>query len=173
MTIPIRALILLAVSSLPGWAGATLALTPTVENGLPGGEVIFSGTFGVSNGDPNTFFNDLSANFTPPADVYLTLDTNVFFANTPGVLCGNDPSCQQSYTGPIFGVQIAPGTPTGQYFGTLTMLGGADPSFFDPLTSPAAFQVNVQSPIPEPGTFLLACPLIAAGLLAIAAKRGS
>ncbi len=167
MSNSIRALILLAVCSLPGWSGVTLILTPSTENGLPGGEVVFSGTFGVDTGDPFTFFNDLSAVFTPPADTLLALDTNVFFANTPGVLCADDPSCQQSYTGPIFGIQIAPGTPSGQYFGTITMLGGADPSFTDPLTTPVQFEVDVQSPTPEPTTLLLA----GSAILGIFARR--
>jgi hypothetical protein len=166
-----RVLALFAILSIPAWAGVTLILTPNVEIGMPGDEVIFHGTFNVDSGDPDTFFNDLDFFFTTPAGSYLTPDPNVFFSFAPGVLCGSDPNCPASSVpgDPIFGLQIAPGTPSGNYFGTVTMLGGVgDPAPFDPLTSAVSFEVDVVSP--EPATLLLIGPVLMAGLAALRKK---
>ena len=168
-----RVLALFAISSIPVWAGVTLILTPNLEIGMPGDEVTFQGTFSVDSGDPDTFFNDLSFTLIPPADVSLTPDTNIFFNNAPGSLCNNDPSCTgfTQYTGPIFGIQIAPGTSFGDYFGTVTMLGGAgdlNSGNTDPLTGAVPFEVSVVSP--EPSTLLMISPLFVAGLAALRKK---
>jgi hypothetical protein len=160
-----RSLALLAMLSIPAWAGLTLTLAPpAIESGLPGDELVFQGTFSVDLGDPDVFLTDLGFTLTPPADSFLTPDTNPFFFNAPGDVCNNDPSCITGYTGDLFGIQIAPGTPAGQYFGTVTILGGADPSFSDPLTSAVPFEVDVLSSSPEPGSLLLIGPMLATGL---------
>jgi hypothetical protein len=168
-----RAFALLAILSIPAGAGVTLVLTPNLEIGMPGDEVTFQGNFGVDSGDPDTFFNDLDFSLIPPADGFLTPDKNIFFVNAPGSLCNNDPSCAgfTQYTGPIFGVQIAPGTPFGDYFGTVTMLGGvgdANSANTDPLTTPVGFEVDVVSP--EPGTLPMIIPILMAGLAVLRKK---
>jgi len=164
-----RVLALFAILSIPAWPAATLILTPNVEIGMPGDEVVFDGTFSVDPGDPDTFFTDLDFNFTFPAGSFLTPDVNIFFINAATALCANDPLCQtQSFGDAIFGMQIPPGTPLGNYFGTVTMLGGGDPGASDPLTAAVPFEVDVVSP--EPATFLLIAPLFAACLAALRKK---
>ncbi len=72
--------------------------------------VLFTGK--LTDTDPSLRLEDISV--TLPAG--LTLD-NTFFADVPGVLTTG------AYTGPIFGIDIAPGTPTGVYNGTVTIQG--------------------------------------------------
>jgi hypothetical protein len=156
----------------------TLTLTPSLEIGLPGGEVVFQGNFGVDSGDPDTFFNDLDFNFTTPAGSFLTPDMNIFFLNAPGSLCNNDPSCAgfTQYIGPIFGIQLALGTPSGHYFGTVTMLGGVGDSNAgntDPLTAAVPFEVEVDVAAPEPATLLMITPLLVAALAALRKKHAT
>src|SRR5450432_3302527 len=53
----IRILIALAVAALPALPSVSLTLSPNVEIGVAGGEVIFEGTFSVDSTDSYTFFN--------------------------------------------------------------------------------------------------------------------
>jgi hypothetical protein len=157
----LRVLALFVLLSAPGWCGVTLTLgPPTVQTGLPGTEVFFQGNFSVAAGDPDIFLTDLEFDFNPPGEVYLTPDTNPFFINAPGDVCDNDPSCITQYSGDLFGIQIDGATPLGNYFGSVIILGGADPGDDDPLTTIVPFEVDVASPepatLPVIGTVLLA-----------------
>jgi hypothetical protein len=94
--------------------------------------------------------NDIQVSLSGSAATFLTPDTNAFFANVPGVFAPGD-----TYTGIVFGLQLAPGTPLGSYSGTVTLLGdpnGADPGATQSLAT-ATFQIAVA---PEPGAGLLA-----------------
>jgi hypothetical protein len=51
----------------------------------------------------------------------LTTVANAFFANVPGLL-----SAGQTYSDVVFAVTINPTTPTGNYFGTVTIVGGSN-----------------------------------------------
>jgi hypothetical protein len=145
--------------------GLQMLLSPATETSTPTGSVIFSGTLVDTDTDDSfLFLNDISVVFTPPADSYLSVDPtgdptsspNTFFFNTvSGDLIGDGVTGDDTYTGPIFEVYIAPDTPLGDYFGTTNILGGYDgpDADFNPLLPTAAsFEVVVT---PEPGVFLL------------------
>jgi hypothetical protein len=170
--------VLFALPALPAWGQVTMALdnggvetlSPIVCDAtasVAGQCVDFTGT--LSDNDPNLFLNDTNITFTGLAANFLTTDngtsdSNLFF-NVPSPLTGN------TYSGPIFQVQVANGTPAGHYFGTIQVLGGDDfGNFtdFDPLLAQAAtFEVIV--PSPEPGALTLALTGLAA--LAIMKRR--
>jgi len=110
------------------WLGAataqadlTFVLTPAAESGAVSNEVFFVGTLRNTSLTSNLFLNDIQFSFTGVATNYLTADTNSFFANVPGILLPGE-----TYSGVVFGVTITPGTPPGDYFGSVTILGGTD-----------------------------------------------
>ncbi len=127
----------------PGFSGTLqFVLNPAVEAGVPGGDVFFGGTL-KNLGPPDLFLNDYEITFTPPAGTYLADDHNFFFFNVNGVLLSGE-----SYAGPIFHLTLAPGTPGGNYFGSITILGGDTPDAFDAIGT-QSFEVSVA---PEPST---------------------
>ena len=132
-------------------------LYPSVEAGFPGSEVFYSGLF-QNTGASDLFLNDFSVSFVVPGGVYLMSDSNFFFANVPGTYLPTE-----FYTGPILGITIAPGTPVGAYFGTLTLLGGGDEFALNDLGS-ANFELDV---VPEPASLVL----LATGLAGLFAYR--
>jgi hypothetical protein len=136
--------LMLSGFSSPALADLTFTLTPSLQQGVPGSSVIFNGTLAYS-GAPNLFLNDISVFFNT-GGAFLTADTNVFFANVPGVFFDGD-----SYSGPIFGVDLANNIPPGEYTGTATILGGLTINDFDELAS-QPFTVRAS---PEPGTMAL------------------
>lgn len=126
----------------------TLTFDPFLEAGPPGGSVTFQGTIS-SSVDDYCCLNSITATFGSPGDTYLSVDLTVFYLDFPGILPSGYPF-YDAYTGPMFGILIAPNTPAGLYSGTATILGGADNYDFgalDPLVS-QNFQVEV---VPEPG----------------------
>jgi hypothetical protein len=147
----------LLLPAIPAFAtGLQLTLNPAIQAGIPGGSVIFSGTLVDTDTDSSfLFLNDLSVLFTPPADSYLSVDPTFFFNTVPGDLFGDGITGDDTYTGPLFEIYIAPDTPWGNYSGTINILGGYNGpgADFDPLlVTPVDFQVVVA---PEPTTLLL------------------
>lgn len=136
-------------------AHLSFVLTPAEQSGTSSNEVVFTGTlantsltgrvlkksFWAENlcaflrklgGDffgkgvfhqpaSNLFLNDIRISFTCAATNYLAADTNVFFANVPGILLPGE-----TYSDVVFAVVISPGTPRGDYFGSVTLLGGSN-----------------------------------------------
>jgi hypothetical protein len=152
----------LVISVVPA-SSATLDffLTPSLQAGAGGGSVVFQGTL-ANFTTSDLFLNDFDISFTPPAGTYLADDHNFFFFNVPGVL-----EAGETYTGPIFRLLIAPATPPGAYFGSATILGGADEFTFDPIAS-QSFEVSL---VPEPAT-MATTGLMLAGLgIALAGYR--
>ncbi len=145
------------LSALPASPALLFTLTSPAQTGQPGDTITFSGTL-ENNGLADLFLNDIAITFTPPAGTYLIEDHNFFFANVPGVLLPGE-----TYSGPIFSLLIAAGTPVGTYAGSAAMQGGADPSALDALAL-APFSVTV---VPEPATLTL----LASALVALAARR--
>jgi hypothetical protein len=117
-------------------ATPAFVLTPATQSGVGTNEVFFSGTLTNTSLTTN-FLNDIQFNFTGAATNYLTADTNVFFANVPGLLLPGE-----TYTDVVFGVFINPATPHGNYSGTTTILGGADIFTTGNLTN-QAFQITL------------------------------
>jgi len=156
-----------ALAAVPAFAGGlSFTLDPTVETGAGGSSVIFSGTLVDTDTDDSALFmNGIDVAFTPPAGSYLTADPNFFFNTAPGSLFGDGVTNDDTYTGPIFELDIAPGTPAGLYSGTIQILGGYNgpEADFDPLAT-QSFQVDVA---PEPA----AAGLMLAGLAGLAMIR--
>ena len=118
LTLPLLALLLVA-TVVP--AAVTFTLAPMTRSGVGSITVAFFGTFTNSSTTTNIFLNQVQYVLTDAATNYLTPDTNAFFANVPGILLTNE-----SYTDPVFAINIASNTPPGIYSGTATALGGGD-----------------------------------------------
>jgi hypothetical protein len=138
--------------------------------------VVFSGTLTDTDTDGSIVdLYSLSIDFANPSDsAYFTLD-NTFFSVPPGVLSGDPGSpgdgnpISYTYTGPIFGLDIAPFTPAGLYDGTAILLayGGTNDPNDDGFTVDAQFTVAIGAPEPAGGVMILT------GLFAIVAFRCS
>ncbi|MGO9587811.1 MAG: hypothetical protein ACLP2Y_16625 [Limisphaerales bacterium] len=126
-------------SLLAASAQADLAfvLTPAAQSDVGSNEVIFAGLLINTSLTDNLFLNDIQFGFIDEADDYLAADTNVFFANVPGILLPGE-----TYSDVVFGVTIAPATPPGQYFGIVTIQGGTNIFAMTNLVSPI-FEVSL------------------------------
>ena len=117
-------------------AGLPFSLTPATLPGIGTNEILFTGT--LNSTSPNTnFLNNIQIVFTNAATNYFTADTNVFFANVPGILLPDE-----SYSDVVFGVAVNSATPPGTYSGTVTIQGGADIFVASNLTN-RVFQISV------------------------------
>lgn len=118
-------------------ADVTLVLDAPVQSGLRTNEILFTGT--ISNTDLSTsvFLNDLRFSFTGNATNYLSANSNVFFANVPGILLPGE-----SYHDVIFGVAISPLIPAGIYDGSITLQGGTN-IFAATNLAAANFQIQI------------------------------
>src|SRR3954470_13369766 len=76
-------------------------LDPAVQSGAVGTQVTFSGTLTNTSATDNLFLSDILFDSNAPAAAALSADSNVFFANVPGLLAPNE-----RYTGPIFTITI-------------------------------------------------------------------
>jgi len=102
-------------------ANLGFVLAPAAQSGVGSNEVFFAATLINANQTTNLYLNDLRLSFTGAATNYLAADTNVFFANVPGVMLTNG-----TYADVVYGVVINPSTPPGNYSGTATVMGGAN-----------------------------------------------
>jgi len=128
------ALLLPGTSAL---ADLAFTLTPVVQSAMGSNEVIFAGVLTNTSPADNLFLNNLQVGFTGIATNYLVADTNVFFANVPGILLPSE-----TYSDVMFGVVINPATPPGQYFGVVTLQGGTNIFAATNLASPT-FEVTL------------------------------
>lgn len=117
-------------------ADVIFTATPNVQYGVKSNEVIFTGTLSNTNLTDDVFLNDIQISFTGIATNYLAAGTNAFFANVPGIL-----SPGETYSDVVFAVAISSNTPAGDYFGTVTIVGGTNIAAVDNLGS-APFQVS-------------------------------
>ena len=139
---------------------------------LPPACVLFSGTL-LDNDTDGSFLSleDISVTFLPdPASGGLTPDNTFEDGDVPFLLIG-DPDYQDDgapapneYSGPIFGIDIAPGTPMGDYTGTVTIdvAGGTGDPDFNGFTVSQQITVDVAAPEPATGW------ITPAGLAAVA-----
>ncbi|MEP6755463.1 MAG: hypothetical protein ABJA67_08180 [Chthonomonadales bacterium] len=136
----------LMIAGIVAQAQVTVTLSPSLVSVLAGQEAFFNGTV-TNNTESDVFLNNMSFTFTPSGNsVFFTPDTNVFFNNVPGIIFANG----DSYTGPMFGMGTSGATPAGDYLGTATILGGADPDATSSVTSsPFTIRITRQS-VPEP-----------------------
>lgn len=156
--------------SAPVQSGSPGSLPPDANSCLPPTCALFSGSLTDTDTDGSIVLlnsADVTWSAGNPSVGFLTLD-NTFFQNVPGGLEGDtaDNFFLNSYTGPIFGIDIAPGTPLGIYTGRLLI--GASGGTGDPgsagFTISQGFTVNV---VPEPSPFALTL----AGLFTLALYR--
>ena len=136
--------------------------------------ISFSGVITDTDTDDSLItLSDLTFTFNGLGSTYLTQD-NTFFNSAAGLLVG-DPNAatdgnpfSNTYTGPIFGLDLNANTPGGTYTGSIQVSGynlTNDPGQTNELVlGQQNFTVQVA---PEPFTFALT----AAGLLALAASR--
>ena len=143
-------------------ASLTISLAPAPQVADQGAELIFIGTLVNTSATEKLFLNDIDATFTGNSAAHLSLKTNAFFANVPGVLLPGE-----TYTGVLFRVAMSSLAPPDSYAGTIAVLGGADifatanlASASLAIASPAV-GIVASDPIagefgPEPGAFTVA-----------------
>jgi hypothetical protein len=102
-------------------AALEFSLTPAVQSGAAGTEVTFAGTLTNTSTTNTLFLNDIQFDLSGGAASALTPDSNVFFANVPGILLPGE-----TYTGPIFAIAINSSAAPGDYSGSVTIRGGED-----------------------------------------------
>ena len=127
----------LLTSAVSMRADLIFVLTPAVQSDVGSNEVVFTGTLINTSFTDNIFLNNIEFNFIDGADDYLAADTNVFFANVPGILLPGE-----TYSDVVFGIPVAAVTPPGQYFGIVTIQGGTNIFAANNLASPI-FEVSL------------------------------
>src|SRR5579871_2535300 len=120
----VAALLLLGMQTAHAQLG--FSLNPADQTRTAGMSVVFNGTL-TNEGIDTIFLNGTSFNGLAPG---LTLDPTPFFNNFPFFLVGGDAT-----TADIFTVTIDNSVPAGSYFGSFSVLGGADPSAQDVLAT--------------------------------------
>jgi hypothetical protein len=126
---------LMSVSSAS--AGLAFALTPAVQSDVGSNEVIFTGALINTSLTDNLFLNNIHFDFIDEVDGYLAADTNIFFANVPGILLPGE-----TYGDVVFAITINPAIPPGQYFGIVTIQGGTNIFATNNLASPI-FEISL------------------------------
>lgn len=145
------AALLLLLTPLQTRAQLIFNLSPNIQTGAPGGTVTFTGE--LTNADPvfELSLDSISFNLFGPATLFLTPDPTAFFAVVPPVLMP-----LETYTGPLFSVDIAGNTPPGLPNGSATISGTQQTGGpGTPVEATQFFQVAV---VPEPGTLSLVLP---------------
>jgi hypothetical protein len=134
MLLPGLALVLFAARTK---ADLSFSLTPAVLSGIGTNEVFFAGVL-TSTSPATNFLNNIQIAFVNSATNYFTVDTNVFFANVPGILLPGE-----TYADVVFGIAVNPAVPPGNYCGAVTIQGGADIFAADNLAN-QIFQISLQ-----------------------------
>jgi hypothetical protein len=119
-------------------AGLSFVLTPSTQGGFQGGQVLFTGILSNTNPTNDAYLNDIQF----VANSNLTTVANAFFANVPGIL-----SAGQTYSDIVFAVTIKFTTPTGNYFETVTVVGGSN-IFAASNLATQSFQISVNEVTP-------------------------
>src|SRR5271163_4401546 len=86
----VRAGLALALFTMSARADLSFLVTPAAQSGVGSNEVFFTATLTNTSPTDNLFLNNLQISFTNGATNYLAADTNVFFANVPGILLPNE-----------------------------------------------------------------------------------
>jgi hypothetical protein len=148
-------------------ADLAFVLTPAAQSDVGSNEVTFTGTLINTSLTDNLFLNNIQFDFIDEAGTYLAADTNVFFANVPGILLPSE-----TYSDVVFGITVASNTPPGQYFGIVTIQGGTNIFAATNLASPI-FEVSLPPAalgIASSGTNLVLFVAVTAGKFCVATK---
>src|ERR1039457_6913453 len=119
-------------------AAVSFVLTPGTQASAQGVEVFFTGILGNTDPTNDVYLNDIQFVFSSN----LTFVANAFFANVPGIL-----SAGQTYSDIVFAVILIPTTPIGNYFGTVTLVGGSNIFASNGLAT-QSFEVSVSEVTP-------------------------
>ena len=156
-------MMLLTMGSATAWADSvTFNLANSSQNisAQNGGTLIYTATVSTSGNAAPVFLNGDSFNVSTP----ITLDDTDFFANFPFTLNTTD-----SFTGDLFTLNIPAGAAPGTYYGSFSLLGGADGGSSD-LLGTVNYSVTVT---PEPSSFLLFGTGLSALVGVVRSKRRS
>lgn len=137
----------------------TFSIDPVKQSAMDGDTITFSGTVSLSLDATDSVY--LSGDSITWNGVGLTSDDSDFWNNFPSSLNPGD-----TFTGELFTITVAPGTPDGAYTGTFEIQGGSDGNTYDVLGAPG-YEVDVTSPssaTPEPSSLVL----LASGLAGLA-----
>ena len=121
MKTPRLASILFLMLALTARANLTVILDAAPRVVEQGSVLVFSGTLTNTSATGKLFLNDVQAAFAAPSAAYLSLETNAFFANVPGILAPGE-----SYTGILFQIAVSSLAPPDAYSGSVSFHGGAD-----------------------------------------------
>jgi len=125
------------MAALPLRAELALSMTPAASSGLTNDEIFLTGTLTNTSLATNIFLNSIQITLDGTATNFLTADTNVFFANVPGILLSSE-----NYNDVVFAVAVNASAPPTNFTGTVTIQGGADIFSTNNLAS-QTFQVSV------------------------------
>jgi len=143
----VLAVLLLAVS--PALADTiSLTLINPVQTGAPGSMLNFDATVSAPFGNGATMYlngDSFDVSIAGPSPI----DDSGFLLGFPLSLEPGD-----SFTGTLFSVLLPSGLAPGIYNGFFEITGGVDPSMLNELAT-VDFQINAESPVPEPGTWIL------------------
>ena len=168
----------------------TVNLLPSTETGFLGSTfpfpVVFTGTL-IDNDILNTcdgdfvdclYLNNITIAFDQPATASdFTFLDGIFYSNvSPAFLSDDGPGSggsglYYSYVDiPIFGIQVDPNTPVGDYTGTVSIEGAIDdPANTTTILATETWQLNIVTP--EPASFALT--LVGLAAAALLAKRAA
>ena len=102
-------------------ADLTLQLTPAAPSAVPGAVLTFQGILTNTSTTDKLFLNDLQATLTGASAANVTLKSNAFFSNVPGILLPGE-----TYNGPLFQMKLDASAPASDYAGGIAIQGGAD-----------------------------------------------
>jgi hypothetical protein len=125
------------MAALPLRAELALSMTPAASSGLTNDEIFLTGTLTNTSLATNIFLNSIQITLDGTATNFLTADTNVFFANVPGILLPGE-----NYNDVVFAVAVNTSALPTNFTGTVTIQGGADIFSTNNLAS-QTFQVSV------------------------------
>ena len=134
---PAAPALVLALLTMSARADLAFEVAPAALSAVGSNEIFFTATLTNTSPTDELFLNNLQLSFTDGATNYFAADTNAFFANVPGILLPNE-----TYIDIVFGVTIAPATPPGPYYGTVTIQGGTNIFAVTNLSS-QTFQVSL------------------------------
>jgi hypothetical protein len=140
-------IILCLLALCPAQAQLLFNLNPAGLIGAPGGSVTFNATL-TNSGTDTIWLNGDSSGVSASG---LTIDDTPYLNNFPLFLIGGDAA-----TANLFTVNIDPSVAPGNYFGSFTIVGGAD-AFAQDILATQNFEVTLPavSSVPEPDNFPL------------------
>lgn len=108
----------------------TLQLTPATPSAAPGAVLTFQGILTNTSATDKVYLNDIQAVLTGDSATNVTLKSNAYFSNVPGILLPGE-----TYNGPLFQMRLSGSAPAANYSGSVTFIGGTDIFASSPLAT--------------------------------------